>query len=375
MKVITKHGASKPTASDLLSYQEGFDTRDNVYGKHEGKELFINDNGKIIPLNQNYLKEEFVNYVLPTDTDGNIVTEGGTTVYTHDAENKKGLLAHFQQKLASVVDENDTHIADRITMGAYMIDTKNHIFSMPADNKVEFYSVDPVYLAKLKNSIEQKAVYVVDTKAALEEKIKSLAEAKKLEPGVQFIVRHDETQDADASEDAAAENDTILYVVTTPEATSDDEKVGKGELKITAQEDGSFKVASEDGTFEVTQLITLEYLFHDPVAKPIYKGMGLEVTDRNDIANTIQVGVTDTTIDVIEEAYNHGYTINSEVMGTTEVPTDSADNDKFLVDGATYANYVPFTQFTYNPDDPANPTKTTHYIDFSGFVLDEGTWD
>lgn len=374
MKVITKHGASKPTTSDLLSYQEGFDTRDNIYGKHEGKELFINDNGKIIPLNQNYLKEEFVNYVLPTDADGNIVTDSGTTVYAHNGK-ATGVLAHLQRSEAAVVDENDTHIADQITMGAYMIDTKNHIFSMPADNQIQFYSVDPVYLAKLKNSIEQKAVYVVDTKAALEEKIKSLAEAKELEPGVQFIVRHDETQDADASDDAAAKYDTILYVVTTPEATSDDEKVGKGELKTIKQEDGSFKVISEDGIFEVTQLITLEYLFHDPVAKPIYKGMGLEVTDRNDVANTVQVGVTDTTIDVIEEAYNHGYTINSEVMGTTEVPTDSADNDKFLVDGATYANYVPFTQFTYNPGDPANPTKTTHYIDFSGFVLDEGTWD
>lgn len=374
MKVITKHGASKPTTSDLLSYQEGFDTRNNVYGKHEGKELFINDNGKIIPLNQNYLKEEFVNYVLPTDADGNESTEG-TTVYAHDTK-AKGVLAHLETSTASVVDENDTHIADQVTMGAYMIDTKNHIFSMPVDNQIKFYSVDPLYLAKLKNSLEQKAVYVVDTKADLEAKVKSLAEAKELEPGVQIIVKHDESQDESAEDDDAATNDTILYVVTTPtEATEENEKLGKGEVQITEQDDGSYKVASEDGTLTVTQLITLEYLYHDPVAKPIYKGMGLEVTDKNDVANTVQVGVTDTTIDVIEEAYNHGYTINSEVMGTTEVPTDSADNDEFLVDGATYANYVPFVQFTYNSEDPANPTKTIHYIDFSGFILDEGTWD
>lgn len=373
MKVITKHGASKPTEKDLLSYQEGFDTRDNVYGKHEGKELFIKDGDKVVALNQNYLKNEFVNYVLPCDENGRIVTDG-TTVYTHDPA-ASGVLAHLQTASANVVDENGSHMADKVTVGAYMIDTKNGLFAMPEDNAVSFFSVDPKYLAQLKNSLEQKAVYVVDSKEALEAKVKELAEKKLLEPGVQLIVKHDEEQDETADGDDTAKNDTVLYVVTTPEASDEGKKVGKGEIETSTDEDGTIHVFSEDGDFTVTQLITLEYLFHDPVAKLIYKGMGLEVTDKNDVANTIQVGITDTTIDVIEEGYNHGYTIKDEVFGTTEVPTDSADKDAFLVDGAKYANYVPFTQFTYNPVDPANPTKTQHYIDFSNFILDEGSWD
>lgn len=372
MKVITRHGASKPTEENLLSYQEGYDTRENQYGKHEGKELFINDNGTIRSVAENYLKEEFVNYVLPTDAEGNIIKDG-STVYSRDAE-ATGVLAHLQKSEADVFDENDTKMATQVSLGAYMIDTKNHIFSMPDDNQIKFFSVEPTYLAKLKNSLEQKAVYVVDSKSALEDKLKELAAAQELEPGVQIIVKHDESQDDSAADDAAAKNDTVLYVVTTPESTDDETEVlGKGEVKLYSLDDGSYKVASEDGRFTVTQLITLEYLFHDPVGDK-FKGLGTEVTNVNDVENKATVRLTDTTVNVIEEAYNHGYTINDEQFGVTEAP-ESADGDSFKVDGATYANYVPYVQFEYNQNDPENPTKTTHYIDFSGFVLDEGTWD
>lgn len=376
MYVITRHGASKPAGKDLLPFQEGYDTRDNVYGKHEGKEMFINDNGEIRSLNENYLKSEFVNYPLSCDEDGNPVSEGGKTVYTHDPK-ASGVLAHLKSSRAKVVDENGSVMAERVSLGAYQIDTKNGTFSAPNDegNLLEVYSVSPVYLAQLKNSLEQKALYVVETKAELEKKVRELAEEKRLEPGVQIIVRHDESQPDKAEETGAAKNDTVIYVVTNGE--NNDAK-GKLEIKEVKADDGSiyYEVTSEDGNFKIVQTITLEYLYHDPVAKEHYKGMGVEVVDVNDVDNTAVVGLTDYTVDTVEEAFNHGNTIVRTRFGAKDdkIPSERDDRGKlFLTHGAKYANFVEYIEHVYHPD--GKHEQIMHYMNFSNFVLDEGTWD
>ena len=76
MKRITKHGEHKPMSSQLLPYQEGYATGEHKYGLNkDGKELYINDNGEIRAVTDGYLHEEFINYALPCDGNGNVVDE------------------------------------------------------------------------------------------------------------------------------------------------------------------------------------------------------------------------------------------------------------------------------------------------------------
>ena len=104
--------------------------------------------------------------------------------------------------------------------------------------------------------------------------------------------------------------------------------------------------------------------------------MGVEVIDVNDVDNTAVVGLTDYTVDTVEEAFNHGNTIVGTHFGAKDdkIPGERDDKGKlFLTRGAEYANFVEYTEHVYHAD--GQHEKITHYMNFSNFVLDEGTWD
>lgn len=376
MTVIQRHGQSKPTNEQLAEYQTGYDTREHIYGSHEGKTLFINDGGEVRDVTEGYLKEEFVNYCIPCDTDGNQSLTDGNTVY-QKAEKVSpdfhGILEDFNKSSVEVKDDNGEKMGEKITFGSYIVNTKDKLFTTPEQNSVSVYSFDPIYLQKLKNSLQQKAVVKVDSYAEMLEKAAIMADSehKSLEEGVQFIVKNDES--------GGHNNDTSLYVVSnyigTEELVREDEENPNSPENVITNYDGK--------TYRIDYLIPLEYLYHDPVAKDFRDvGLTVEVGEKDEEANTVEVGLTDHTEDTIINAFNEAFSKHLEKFG--ESVEGSADDRNRVSEikaeakrnGQRYTNYVYFYNKEYDVHNNYDPLRQTvrEVLDFNDFVLDEGSW-
>lgn len=385
MKVIIRHGARKPTSEDLLKNQLGYDTSDNTYGKHEGKTLFIRDEEQgIIDITKAYLKEEFVNYSLPCDKDGNIDPDG-STVYEESSEPIVGILENLTSQKKDVYDDSGNIMGEKVSFGAYTVNTKEHKFTKPSVGAVQFYSVNPEYLQKLKNSLEQKAIVAVDTHDAMVIKAHEMANNKTLEAGVQFIVKHDEKNN----------EDTWLYVVTNYDGTVSSTETETRVDTITVYEEkeskGTEHSETDEGpeageTYALQPVMAMEYLFHDPLAKD-FRGNGLtvEVGEKNEKENTIELGLNKKTEDSIICAHDNAFSKTSQetFIGVDLDDAKDATNEevtdivaKARKNGQSYTNFIKLYQKNFNASGDEDLAETVReIIDFNNFVLDEGTWD
>lgn len=385
MKVITRHGASKPTSEDLLKFQTGYDTRDNVYGKHEGKTLFIRDEEQgVIDITRAYLKEEFVNYSIPCDKDGNVDPEG-STIYEESAEPIVGILENLTSQRKDVYDDSGDLMGEKVSFGAYTVNTKDHKFTKPSVGAIQFYSVNPEYLQKLKNSLEQKAIVAVNTHAEMIVKAHEMANDKTLEAGVQFIVKHDEKNT----------EDTWLYVVTNYDASVSSEETDTRVDTITIYSEDTSKDTehpeTDEGpeageTYALQPVMAMEYLFHDPVAKDFRDtGLTVEVGEKNETENTVELGLNKKTEDTLICAHDNAFSKTSQetFIGVDLDDAKDATSEEVTSivtqarrNGQSYTNFIKLYQKNFNPDGDEDLAETVReIIDFNDFVLDEGTWD
>lgn len=212
MKVSIRHGHGIPKNEDILvPYGFGWDERERQYGEGKGgKTLYIKDleSGEVKEITDGLLKKEFLNYIFPVVTDENntsesaqIDFENGETFYTKSAKAAFfGLTAGLVSKTENIVDENGTVMGKRVYIDHTSIDTRSNEYKLSAEGQagetvrtIIFDSIDPKYVAQMKNNIEQKALYTVDNREQLVALINRLNEEKKLENGVQFIVKNDDT--------------------------------------------------------------------------------------------------------------------------------------------------------------------------------------
>lgn len=385
MKVIVRHGARKPTSEDLLKNQFGYDTSDNVYGKHEGKTLFIRDEEQgVIDVTRAYLKEEFINYCLPCDKDGN-VDQDGSTVYEESTEPIVGILENLTSQKKDVYDDSGNIMGEKVSFGAYTVNTKDHKFTKPSVGAVQFYSVNPEYLQKLKNSLEQKAIVAVDTHASMIVKAHEMANNKTLEAGVQFIVKHDEKNN----------EDTWLYVVTnydgTVSSTETEDRVDTITVYPEKESTGTEHSETDEGpeageTYALQPVMAMEYLFHDPIAKDFRNnGLTVEVGEKNEKENTIELGLNKKVEDSIICAHDNAFSKTSQetFIGVDLDDAKDATNEeitdivaKARKNGQSYTNFIKFYQKNFNTAGDEDLAETIREIvDFNNFVLDEGTWD
>lgn len=369
MKVIQRYGKSKPTENDLLEYQMGYDTRENQYGKHEGKEMFINDNGQVRALNENYLKEEFVDYVYELDENGQVVEAGGKTVYQKTSDEIHGVVYKTTKTEKKVIDEDGKQMGTKVRISTGKIDTRHQRFNEDCD-VLEFYSIDPMYIAQIKDAVEQKALYVVDTHEAMLDKIEILKAENKIEAGVQFIVKDDKgAHEGEAAQSATKTHDeegkhyhdTWLYVISQYDtAHGIDEDDNTVIITLTTGE-----------TYALKEMMPLEYQFHDIVAVD-NRGLGLEVEENHD-DNTASTKFTDHTVETIICAHDNAFSSKEDNFGKTkdESPKDVVDTMK---NGQKYTNYVELKHKVYSEDGECTEV-VAGYIDFNDFILDEGSWD
>lgn len=405
MKRITKHGAHKPLDNQLLPYQEGYASSPHKFGlQKDGKELYINDGGEIRAVTDGYLHEEFINYAQPCDANGNIIdvdAENAITQYSKHTGNDQiyGLATSPLVNKTPMYDENGKLWAYRVAVKTRVIDTKNHEFQ---DQTYYMNSFDASYLEVIKNSVEQKGLYVVKNREEMYAKMAELSEAKTLEDGIQFIVQHDEGGLNIAEDDESGKGDTNLYVVSicsNPDEAHDGfdrEHVYKAvAYKRTATEDSTGAVTpnaeSKEGAGNVTYVaeeyyvcakyvMHMNYQFHDPILAnedgdtPETNGLGLFIGAKDETANTIKIGLNKVTTNNIKEAIEDATTYDEKHFGTRvadgDLPTTVEDS---LENKPVYTNYVKIHTKTLNED--GSTTKTTSFIDFNDFVLDEGTWD
>lgn len=384
MTVIQRHGNTKPTADDLEVFQFGYDTRDNVYGKHEGKTLYINDKGIIRDVTAAYLKEEFVNYCLPCDADGNVV-ENGETVYSESAKPINGLLENLTSRTTKIFDDVGNEMGEKVTIGAYTVNPKTHQFTKPSVGALSFYAVHPEYIQKLKNSLEQKAIVSVDSYAAMVAKAEEMAQSEKktLEAGVQFIVKHDESIDPESGN--SHNGDTWLYVVINYEGEVSTEETEVEEHPTLGAGTDVHVITSYNGqTYALQPIMALEYLFHDPIAKDFRDtGFTVEIGEKNEEENTIEIGINRFTEDTIICAHDNAFSSKTEVLGVkADEVTDAAEHTDIpeIVTqarerGQTYTNYVKLYQKNFTPNGEDGPETVRQVINFNDFVLDEGSWD
>ena len=164
MKRITKHGTHKPLESNLLPYQEGYATGPHKYGlDKDGKELYINDGGVVRAVTDGYLHEEFINYAQPTNANGDIVdadeSDAAYQYHKHEGSDQiYGLATAPQVNKTELYDENGNVWAHRVAVKTRVINTRDHEFQ---DQTYFVNSFDSGYLEVIKNSIEQKGLYVV----------------------------------------------------------------------------------------------------------------------------------------------------------------------------------------------------------------------
>lgn len=390
MTVIQRHGEGKPDNDKLNIYQMGYDTSDNKYGKHEGKTLFIRDGegeDAIKDVTQAYLKEEFINYCFATNEDGSDpkffssetdLNGRQKPVYEHAEGQINGLVENLTSDTIDIVDESGEKIGQKVIIGSYVVNTKEHKYTDPTQNAIVFYSIDPKYIGKLKNIIEQRAVITVDTWEEMNTRANEMAENKTLESGVQFIVKHDEKNN----------EDTWLYLVSEYDGTisedtdsnEDENGVVSSVIKINTNYDKAYKIGP---------VMPIEYQFHDPVAKDIHEtGLTVEIGEKREKENEIDIGLSKTTEDTIICAHDNAIS-NTHTEFGADVSSALNDSDERVVATAqtarnnkqTYTNYIELYQKIYNPkqshfgENGSDGTKIREVIDFNNFVLDEGSWD
>ncbi len=394
MKRITKHGVQKPLNTQLLPYQEGYATGPHKYGlEKNGKELYINDDGEIRAVTDGYLHEEFINYAQPTDANGNIVDaddENANTQYskyTGDAQ-LYGLATNPQVSKSPLYDENGKVWAHRVAVKTRVINTKEHKFQ---DQTYFVNSFDANYLEVIKNSVEQKGLYVVANREEMYAKMDELSTAKTLEDGIQFIVQHDEGGEDIVSDGNSGNADTNLYVVSicsNPEADhdgSDREHVYKAyaQERVATEDSETGDIEYEEREYYVCAkyVMHMNYQFHDPVlanedgGAPETNGLGLYVGVKDETANTIQLGLNATTTDDIKTSIEDATTIDEKKFGEKLVNENNIPDAVLdtVENNASYTNYFKVHNKTLNAD--GSITENFSYIDFNDFILDEGTWD
>lgn len=400
MKKITKHGVHKPLESNLLPYQEGYATGPHKYGlEKDGKELYINDEGEIRAITDGYLHEEFINYAQPTNDKGEVVdaddVDAAYQYHKHEGTDQiYGLATAPQVNKAELYDENGQVWAHRVAVKTRVINTRDHEFQ---DQTYFVNSFNSNYLEVIKNSIEQKGLYVVKTREEMYTKMGELSDAKTLEDGIQFIVQHDESG-LDIEEDGnSGANDTNLYVVSI---CSDPEKDHSGidkahvfkayASKRASTEENTGAITTEDtGSVEYKEteyyvcakyVMHMNYQFHDPILanedgdEPKTNGLGLYIGAKDETKNTIKVGLNKITTDDIKTAIEDATTIDDKCFGKKitegDVPTSVESS---LENKPVYTNYLKVHNKTLQEN--GTITTTTSFIDFNDFVLDEGTWD
>lgn len=401
MKRLTKHGEHKPLSSQLLPYQEGYATGEHKYGLNkDGKELYINDNGEIRAVTDGYLHEEFINYALPCDANGNVVDEDDTeSAYQYrrhrGEEQIYGLATAPVVDKSPLYDENGEIWAHRVAIKTRVINTKDHEFQ---DQTYFVNSFDANYLEVIKNSIEQKGLYVVANREEMYAKMEELSAAKTLEDGIQFIVQHDEGGLDIADNENSGNNDTNLYVVSI---CGDPEKEHDGADKthvykayaskrttietntgnITTDGEGPVEYETVEYYVCAKYVMHMNYQFHDPILSnedgnaPETNGLGLYIGIKDETDNTIQLGLNKNTTDDIKIAIEDAHTIDDVVFGekianANNVP-DAVLNT--VQNNASYTNYIKIHNKTLQRD--GSIAETYSYIDFNDFILDEGTWD
>lgn len=400
MKRITKHGTHKPLDSNLLPYQEGYATGPHKYGlDKDGKELYINDEGVVRAVTDGYLHEEFINYAQPTNANGDIVdaddTDAAYQYHKHEgADQIYGLATAPQVNKTELYDENGKVWAHRVAIKTRVINTRDHEFQ---DQTYFVNSFDSGYLEVIKNSVEQKGLYVVANREEMYAKMEELSAAKTLEDGIQFIVQHDEGGLDIAEDENSGNDDTNLYVVSI---CNDPEKDHDGADKTHVYKAyASKRITTEANTGNVTTdgegpveyetveyfvcakyVMHMNYQFHDPILAnedgdaPKTNGLGLYIGAKDETANTIKVGLNKTTTDDIKIAIEDATTIDAKHFGKKiaegDVPT-TVENS--LENNPIYTNYLEVHNKTLHED--GSITTTTSFIDFNDFILDEGTWD
>ena len=426
MKVSIRHGHGIPTPDQILvPYGFGYDESDRKYGEGKGgKTLYIKDpeTGKVVEITGGLLKKEFLNYVFPVKTiDGKsegaqIDFDEGQYEYAESEDpNFFGLVAGLVYDKEDIIDENGDTIGQRVYVDHTAIDTRINKFKRSASGvegdtvkTLVFNSVDPKYIAKLKNSIEQKALYTVNDRSELEALVDRLNIEKKLEDGVQILVKHDDSildtdevnpddfvvsDDDDPSEDANPtsvnivnnENtnlDTWLYVVSRV-----DSDISEGRF-----DERTIQVSNELGEFVVTALMPLEYKYHDAVFET-NRGLLIVQTANDEINNTRTYKIDDDTTDTVIKAYTdasylditrttEGHVadalkiVNADDGITADMEAAGLTNEKAFAEGRRFNDVVTFTEKTYSfiNGRVVKGTKKS-CIDFSDFVLDEGSWD
>lgn len=350
MKVITCHGHGKPAAKDLETYQTGWndDASEETSGVGTGKTLYIKDaDGNVVPVVNlsGYLKEQFL-YNLPGVAPSDVSYPDREYTNSTD-ESFFGLTAGLNRNITGIVDENGNAVGNHIVIDFLSVDPSTYSYQTTSQSsnaetveagaassgsgkvrRIEFDSISKEYIAKLKNALEQKAVYTVETKATEgtagnKQNLSTLltyllsAEVLAAEAGVQAVVKADETNN----------NDTWLYVLV---------------------ED---KDADEGYSWQAT--MPLEYQFHDPVAVH-----GLKVYATDDTENTVNVGLS--------EDYLH-YISRSIYNATFKHSTIEANSY-----GETNQNILTFTP--NGSEDLSDDGHSAFTIDLREFVLDCGSY-
>lgn len=425
MKVSIRHGHGIPRNDDIkIPYGFGWDESDRKFGEgNGGKTLYIKDpsTNKPIEITAGLLKKEFLNYVFPisTNEDGTaesavIDFQNGTTFYRKSNNNKFfGLTAGLVSKVEPIVDENGVRMGERVYIDHTSIDTRSNEYKLSAEGEAEdtvktivLDSIDPKYIANLKNNIEQKALYVVDDRAGLEALANSLNDEKKLESGVQFIVKHDDTSineghlipDGDEFSISDSQPDEIDDEVPLDEATNLDTwlyAVSRIDGEVTETQDEETRVitvSNELGTFEIVPVMPLEYKFHDAVFVT-NNGVNIVLIDNDEVENTRTYQVDNETTDTIIKAYTDASyldvtringdnqadalkVIDAETGLTDAMRAAGLTEEKAFADGRQFNDVVTFTEKTYTFDGTrVVKSIKKSCIDFSDFVLDEGSWD
>ena len=386
MTVIQKHGNGKPQPEALANFQFGYDDSENKYGSHEGKTLFIKDGeGNIVDITQNFLKEEFVNYCFPCNENGEIDEDNGTTVYDEIKDHPiNGILENFHHHAEDILDDTDVKMGQRVSFGSYVVNPKTKQFNKPSVNAVSVFSIDPTYLQKLKNSLEQKAIVEANSYADMLAKAEEMAseEKKTLESGVQFIVKHDEFD--------GHNGESWIWVVTDydGEVEIKDSLVGDDEIVIIDDDlvpSPAVKVVTNYNgkQYQLSPVAPFEYLYHDPKAVDnTGKNLMLEVGKTDEKANTIEVGLSEHTENTIVSAFEDAYSDKETLFGQNTDDISDGDLPETIQDiktratanGQTFVNILKLKQKVYTPDG-SEESRTRDIIDFNDFVLDEGSWD
>lgn len=444
MDNMIKRGKSVPTTEQLLDWQLGWDNHETEFGPDKvGETLFIKTKvdgegeAKVRAITEGLLKEEFLNYTLPMDEKGKEVDfENGKTKYTHTNDESEpeffGLTAGLISKRADKFDENNRKAYEAVEIDFMSVNPGSRKFQTTTANgeagavrTIKFNSINPAYLAYLKDSLEQKAVYTVQH--AFKDDADSqygnftnlntlkayLMESANLayESGVQAIVIRDETikEDSFANENtnissttstakegtAAADgskaqkeaeykdvNDTWLYVLSPVG--------GDAKETINTFDENGKEITREIPALEWKPVMPLEYTYHDPKGM-ITDGLGIETRNQNESESSIEIHLSDYTRQTIEKAYNEADEIDASYMGMKAADIVTSINAKAADDRNTsmtaeqlvseakneYSNAIVFTHKTYTPGDEGTQIvrRSDHYISFKDFILDEGTWD